>query len=502
MSATHDALAPFLTDPDAEVYCIRDLPEEVVSVLFAYVSRSPNTFRENLATLLGEEGLVGSGATDGERFDPASETARRFHEKWVVGYGHASVAEHSVLHYGVERLSILATKVLEDNRLASYTEKSTRYQYFGRDTVYRAPELWGSRHAEACEAAVGQLMDLYRELFSELDAHLRRKVPRPAKVKARPYEAALHAQVCDAARYLLPLATETMVALTINARAAAWAITKLLSHPLTEMRGLGEAMRAEGLKICPTLLRHADPNEFLSSSREALRRQIELPIGAAPAHEAPHGVQLLDASDDGLDRLVAALLYEHQGGSLASLRREVNAWPEARKRALVDEVQGRMGPHDQLSRPFEALRYTFEVVVDYGAFRDIQRHRIGTQINPGLDPWLGYEIPEDIVEAGGEARYREAMARAADLFARVAPDAPDAAPYLLPMAYRKRVVFDWDLREVAHFVRLRSTPQGHLSYRRIAWQMRDAVVARHPFVADLLVVDREAYPLGRLGRYA
>jgi thymidylate synthase ThyX len=500
MSASENPLAAFLTNPDAEIYCIRDLPEEVVSVLFAYVSRSPNTFRENLATLLGEEGLIGT-ATEGERFDPASETARRFHEKWVVGYGHASVAEHSVLHYGIERLSILATKVLEDNRLASYTEKSTRYQYFGRDTVYRAPELWGSPHAEACEAVVGGLMDLYRELFAEVDAHLRRKVPRPARVKPRPYEAALHAQVCDATRYLLPLATETMVALTINARAAAWAITKLLSHPLAEMRALGEAMRAEGLKICPTLLRHADPSEFLQDSRADLRATLPSTGDDAPDGEAPNGVQLLDATDDGLDRLVAALRYEHQGGALSALRREVAAWPVARKHDLLKTILGRMGPHDPLSRPFEALRYTFEVVVDYGAFRDIQRHRIGTQLNPGLDPWLGYEIPEDIIEAGGEARYREAMSRAADLYARVATDAPDAASYVLPMAYRKRVVFDWDLREVAHFVRLRSAPQGHLSYRRIAWQMRDAVVARHPFVADLLPVDREAYPLGRLGRY-
>jgi len=493
-------LAPFVTNPDAPVYCIRDLPEEVTSVLFAYVSRSPKTFRENLRALLGEEGLTATaGAT--AAFDPASDKARAFHEKWVVGYGHASVAEHSVLHYGLEQVSILATKLLEDARLASYTEKSTRYQYFGRDTFHRDAELWAGPHAQACEAGMVGLMDAYREAFSALDAFLRRKVPPKADANPRAYEAALHAQVCDAARYLLPLATRTMVAVTVNAREAAWMITKLLSSPLAEARELGGAMRAEGQKICPTLLRHADASAFLQAA-DALAFDAAAAIPAPSPGPAGNAVRLISAtpagSADALDHLLALWLAEHGRADLGATRRHVAGLPQAAKLDLLGRLHAAMGPHDVPPRAFEGLRYTFEVTVDYGAFRDIQRHRIGTQLNPLLDASLGFETPDEILEAGLATAYDEQMARAADRFERVARTHPVQAQYLLPLAYRKRVLFDWDLREVAHFVRLRSAAQGHISYRRLAWQMRDAVVAAHPFTAPFLPVDRNRYALGRL----
>jgi thymidylate synthase ThyX len=500
------ALRPFLTDADAEIYCIRDLPEEVVSVLFAYVSRSPRSFRENLVTLLGEEGIASPADVDG--FDPASEKAARFHKKWVIGYGHASVAEHSVLHYGIERLSILATKVLEDNRLAAFTEKSTRYQYFGRDTFYRDPALWSGPHADACEAGMNHLMDSYREVFEHVGAHLRAKHPPKPDVKPRLYEAALHAQVCDASRYLLPLATETMVAVTINARSAAWAISKLLSHPAEEMRVLGARMREEGLKICPTLLRHAEANAFQGALRDEATAYLDAELPGAPDKSETmetsgpgNGARLLRVDEDALDHVVAGLLAEHGPEGIEAISRRLASQTEAMKLALLERVHAAMGPHDQCPRAFERSNYSFELTVDYGAFRDIQRHRMATQINPTLTPALGYETPEEILEAGCGALYDEAMERAGSLFDAVAITHPVQAQYLLPLAYRKRVVFDWNLRELAHFVKLRSAAQGHISYRRIAWQIRDLVVEAQPWTAPFLPVDRERYPLGRLEAY-
>jgi len=507
-------LQPFVTNPDSPVYCLRDLPEEVTSVLFAYVSRSANSFRENLRALLGEEGIAAAtGSTAPSTglgaygFDPASETARRFHEKWVVGYGHASVAEHSVLHYGLEQVSILATKLLEDARLASYTEKSTRYQYFGRDTVRHDPDLAASPLGPACEAGLLAQMDAYRDTFAALDAFLRRKVPPKPDTNPKAYEAALHAQVCDAARYLLPLATRTMVAVTVNAREAAWMITKLLSSPLAEARELGLALRAEGRKICPTLLRHADANAFLPAAAGlAMTAAAEIPRTASGPGLAANGVRLVSATPDpagllgasALDHLLGLWLAEHGHADLAATRRHLAGQTEAAKLELLDRLHAAMGPHDVPPRAFEGLHATFEVTVDYGAFRDIQRHRIGLQLNPLLDTSLGYETPDEIVEAGLEPAYRQQMERSAELYARAAARFPVQAQYLLPLAWRKRVLFDWDLREVAHFVRLRSAPQGHISYRRLAWQMRDAVVAAYPFAAPFLPVDRNRYALGRL----
>jgi thymidylate synthase ThyX len=291
-----------------------------------------------------------------------------------------------------------------------------------------------------------------------------------------------------------------MVAVTVNAREAAWMITKLLSSPLAEARELGLALRDEGRKICPTLLRHADANAFLTTAADlAATAAASVPAGpASTGVEAGNGVRLVGFTPGGLDHLLGLWLAENGTADLATTLRHVAGLPEPAKLELLGRLHAAMGPHDIPPRAFEGLHYTFEVTVDYGAFRDIQRHRIGLQLNPRLDTSLGFETPDEIVEAGLEPAYHEQMERAADLYGRAASRFPVQAQYLLPLAWRKRVVFDWNLREVAHFVRLRSSPQGHISYRRLAWQLRDAVVAAHPFAAPFLPVDRNRYALGRL----
>ena len=503
-------LAPYVTDLDQPTYCLRGLPPEVVAELFAYVSRSARSFRENLVRLLegGElEGIAPeraaaepSSAEDDAAFHKARRRARRFHQKWVVGYGHASVAEHAELRFGLETVSIVASKVIEDNRLAGFTEKSTRYQLFDEDAFVAPPDLAGTTAGARLQETCRMLLRRYVELQEPVRKWVATRYPRDPAVREAAWARSVDAKVCDIVRYVMPAATRTAIGVSMNARAAAFAITKLLSHPLAECRALGEAMLDQGRRICPTLLDYAAPNAYLHETPPALgalAREIlaEVPRSAAPSDST---VRLVSHDPDGEERVLAALLYGATDHEYAAVAQRVQALSPAEREAVLREAVARRGPHDWPVRAFEATSYAMEITCDYGAFRDIQRHRMATQLHPLLDVSLGYETPPELEEAGLAGPFHEAMAAAAAAHAAIAETSPVAAQYVVPLAFRRRTMFVWNFREIEHFVRLRSSQQGHRSYRRVAWDVADAVAAVHPHLAALLTVDRETYSLERL----
>lgn len=498
-------LAPYVTNLDDDVYCIRNLPPEVTAVLFAYVSRSPLTFRENLATLLAGGDLAGMAdprapvePSEEPAFEHAARRARRFHEKWVVGYGHASVAEHADLKFALDAVSILACKALEDNRLAAYTEKSTRYQVFESSALVRPAELAGTPAGARLEAAWTRLLATYVTLQDPVRRHLERTVPRPPEASDAAWARALHAEVCDVVRYLLPAGTRTAVGVSMNARTAAHAITKLLSHPLAECRALGARMLVEGRTICPTLLRHAARSEYRAAAPVALRALAASLFAPPPTAPVGPRVRLVAFDPDGEERVLAAALYDVADRDHATVTERVLALAPAEREAVLAACTGGRAPYEAPARALEATSYTMEICCDYGAFRDIQRHRMATQLHPRLDVSLGYETPPELEEAGLAAPFHEAMATAAEAFAAIAGEHPDAAQYVVPLAFRRRTLFTWNLREIEHFVRLRSGRAGHRSYRTVAMDVADAVASVHPRLARLLTVDRSGRDLARL----
>ena len=268
-------LQPYVTNVERPIFALQNLPEEVVAVLFAYYSRSRESLRRNLLKLIQEQDLdldrrVRWADLAQDDLASAKQKAREFHEKWVVGYGHASVAEHAVAHLAVEDVSIVASKLVEDARLASYTEKSTRYVVFDRDKYYREPSLLNSRHARRYQETCGALLDTYTRLTEPLLAGIMKHAPRGARQSDRAFEGACRAKACDVLRYLLPAATLTNIGMTINGRALEQLISKLLSHPLAEAQQVGAAMKAEAQQIIPTLIKYADANPYLMETRRAM----------------------------------------------------------------------------------------------------------------------------------------------------------------------------------------------------------------------------------------
>ncbi|HEU4752901.1 MAG TPA: FAD-dependent thymidylate synthase, partial [Armatimonadota bacterium] len=390
---TRALLAPYVTSLDSSVFALKNLPEEVVAVLFAYYSRSRDDLRSNLLKLLQDRELDVARliAADGEAdLALARQKAREFHEKWVVGYGHASVAEHAVAHLAIENVSIVASKVIEDARLASYTEKSTRYVPFPRE-YYRAPEL-PENAAALYHAAVERLFDVYEELLPRVTEAVAATADRSQFKTERGFLNSCQAQACDALRYLLPAGTHTNIGLTANARTLEHLISKMLSHPLAEVRETGERIKEESQKVLPTLIKYARRKDYFVETAPAMQALADELLPGRPAEPGAEAVRLVASPSEPEARLAAAILYEFTDQPYEQVWERVRALsPAERQRVIAEYLERRrtygQPPHtytDPPLRSLEHLYFTFDILVDYGAFRDIQRHRMATQTTQRL----------------------------------------------------------------------------------------------------------------------
>jgi thymidylate synthase ThyX len=324
-----------------------------------------------------------------------------------------------------------------------------------------------------------------------------RDTPRGARQGDRAFEAACRAKTCDVLRYLLPAATLTNIGMTINGRALEQLIGKLLSHPLAEAQQVGAAIKAEAQQIIPTLIKYADVNPYLVETRRAMESCATDALDGTPPTGSAEAT-LVRYPADAEDQLVAALLYGYAAHPLVQIDARVRALAKEEKVRILDEYLKRRGPHDQPLRALEHLTYTFDILVDFGAYRDIQRHRMVTQTPQETTALHGYGTPPEIERYGLTDAYRTSMDEAAAAYAAIAAELPREAQYVLPLAYKKRALFTWNLREIHHFVQLRSSRQGHEAYRQIAHQVFRELERVQPLLARYIRVDLQDYSLARL----
>ena len=459
----------------------RDLTEEQIAVAFAMTSRRPEPFDEIAAQV-------------------SAQRAADFNRRWVVGYGHSSVAEHAVIHLAVENISRLACDGLEDNRLASYTEKSSRYQVIDAGSFHIPQELdaYPQLRGEYIAACRG-LFDAYQRLLDGVMRHLRRTEPPQDGEQEQDGAARLRLRrlATDACRAALPAATLTNVGVTANARALEHAISKLLSSELAEERDIGAELREQGRQVAPTLVKYAGHNPYLAE-----RRRIS---GIAGDDDAGDGdgdgdgdgktmrATLADYDRDAVRRLAAALLFR-QGGRYADVARRVDGMSGGERQAVVDDAVRRIGPHDAAPREFELAGYTFEFVFDYGALREFRRHRMQTCLSQPLTIGNGYDVPPLIEEAGMRAVYEAALAEAERAFMGIRKVSPAAAQYLVTHGHRQRALARISLRECYHLFRLRASRQAHESIRGpVLAAMRLAVAAQPELFRHLRLRDAPAW---------
>ena len=416
------------------------LTQEQMAVVFAMTSRSPDPF-DTIAQRVSEE-----RATD-------------FHERWVLDYGHASVAEHAVIHLAVENISRVACDALEDNRLASYTEKSSRYQVIQPGDYHAPQELSNPDVRQYYRDTINQLFNTYGQLIEKSTKWLNGQHPKQDNETQNAYNLRIRRMATDACRNVLPAAILTNVGLTANARTLEHAISKLLSSDLDETIALGHTVRDQARQTVPTLVKYADYNPYLAGRQLGNINHI-LP------HDAEYGVPaqatLVDCQDDPTVKLATALLYRNSAGSYADLNHHVRALTLQARADIVADACRDFGRHDQLPREFETATYSFEFTIDYGAMREFNRHRMMTRVHRPLTTRMGTRMPTLMTQAGLEAPFQKATAAAEELF-NVLENAHghNVAQYAVSHAHLQPVLATMNLRQLAHIIALRTSPRAH-----------------------------------------
>ncbi|TMK23039.1 MAG: thymidylate synthase [Actinobacteria bacterium] len=494
-SAEREVLSRYFTNVDRPVFCVVDLPEIVKGALFARYSRT----KKSLRRLFLDEFYDGSqtGAAAGK---VGSAKAEELYDRIFIEYGDDSVAQLGGAHIAVEQCSNVLTKVIERGRLAGYLEQSTRYVPYddrpgGRWRYYLEPSITASPHAATYREAMDRMFELYAASVEPTVAAFRERYPQQPEDPDRVYTASIRAKALDALRGMLPAATVSNLGVYASGQAYEMMLFRLLASPLAEAQAVGEMMLAELRAVIPSFLVRVDqPNrggewiDYLRNNRSAMREMVsELFAGEEP--EPRPLVTLTAWDDDAEEALVAAMLYPYSDLPEDRLLEIARKMPfEERVRVLRTYVGERRNRRHKPGRAFERASYRFDVLGDYGGFRDMQRHRMLTIDWQELTPGHGYELPPEAEELGFAVAYREAVERSAGAWERIHPDLPDQAAYAVSMAYRIRYVMQMNLREAFHVIELRSSPQGHAAYRKVAHEMyrQIADVAGHRTVAEFM----------------
>ncbi len=529
--AERERLAPFFTNVDRPIFGLR-LPQEVAGALFSRYSRSAKDLRRTfLDEFLGDADLAEVLDTPGPAGadDPALRRARAFYDRVLIGYGDDSVAQLGGAHVACEGISNVAAKVLEDPRIGiAPLEKSTRYVRFdrkdrdGRHLFFVEPALAESAHGRHYIELMELLFETYSRQMEPMIAHVRKAVPleetelrhpgtgdtvtyaearkdeKLARWAESAYRSTVRAHACDILRGYLPAATRTNVGLFGVGQAFEYLLSKCLSSDLTELRDLGGAIRRELDTLIPSFVKRAQASPYISETFNQTRALAE-GLVTEPVREGP-AVTLVDFDVQAEERVIAAILYPHSTHPLSQLRELAAGLPDERRQEVLDTyMQGRRHRREKPGRALEQVFYTFDIIGNLGAYRDLQRHRLLSQERQDFTTAHGYDTPPEIVEAGFEDDYRRCMERAAEIHERVRADHPREAQYLVPFAYRTRWYMKMNLREAVHIGELRTMPQGHPDYRTITQEMWRRIGEVHPRLARYAkFIDWKTYRLGRL----
>ena len=483
-------LAPHFTNLDRPVFGLVNLPETVKGALFARYSRYSGTLRQ----LYLEE--FAADVPAGERpFDGAEgERAAGLYERVFVGYGDDSIAQVGGAHIACEWVSNVLTKVLQRGRLAAYLEQSTRYIPYNRPMSTRAGESYRYYRDDDLgprfEAAMNELFAIYSRSLTGVEEWAAQRWPRGEEPEGA-WRRSIRAKALDLTRGLLPAATLSHVGIYASGQAYEQMVLRLMASPLPEAREFGAMILRELQQIMPSFVSRVERPErggewvsYLQRRREATESWVSrLGLDRRGAEDAP-SVELIHV-DGSEEDLLASCLFESAATPETEIRARLDVLDRDERAQLLGALVGERGNRrHRPGRGFEALRYRFEIVSDYGAFRDLQRHRMLTCQWQRLGPDLGAGVPEEVREAGVGDEFERALEISRAEHERLS-DAGlgDAASYALCLAYRIRYVLDLNAREAMHLIELRSGREGHPAYRAVAQAMHERIAAIHPAVA-------------------
>ncbi len=511
-------LRRYVTNLDQPVFALVNLPEVVKGALFARYSRSSKSLRRLfLDEFVGDLDVAGDATVDAT---VGLRRAEELYDRVFFEYGDDSVAQLGGVHLACEQASNVLTKVLERGRLMSYLEQSTRYIGYdsrlpsGHYRYYRPPEILDSPLGARYVGDMDRMFDAYAALLPRVQSWLAARHPRHPEDSDFVHRQAIRAKALDAARGMLPAASLSNVGIYGTGQSYESLLVHMRAHPIPEARAYAAMMLTELRKVIPSFLQRVDlPDRggawsaYLATTSDDTARVLErlwpeaLEHPAGPPEPALE-VRLVDFDPEGEDKVLAAICFAHSRRSEEDALRLVGRMGTDERAALLAAYVGdRKNRRHRPGRAFERTDYRFELVTDYGAFRDLQRHRLLTIEWQPLSVHLGHEVPAGVEEAGEREQFLECMDRSAALHRTLAVDFPVQASYAVSLAYRIRYVMQMNAREAMHLIELRSGAQGHPAYRRVAQQMHQAIAekAGHRALADAMIhVDHGDTDLERL----
>jgi thymidylate synthase ThyX len=506
--------------PSVEVYAVYGVEPEIQAYAMAKYSRSALSMKESLREI-------------------SQQKAEKFLNTFYFQYGHRSIADLAHIALAIERLSILAAVAVADEQRWDGQERSTRYQDFKKSGYY-TPDFDKPQAKQLYQETVDSLFAEYESLSESMFHHLASITPKPAEMKQEAYDRTLRARAFDISRYLLPLAANTSLGEIVNARTLENQVSHLLAHTHKEVRQLGEllkqaaispaynvnqeslkelveqiraaspelAARAEQellreVRVAPTLVKYADPNQYEIETRRTMRQIASELMGDLPIADTPT-VDLLEEEPLEVE-LASTLIYEHSHYSYRQIRLAVQAAGEAIRREIIDLGLSHRGRHDEMLRAFCAgQQFRFDILMDIGGFRDMHRHRRCIQIGQEFTTRHGYDAPDELQAAGVRQNYDAVMQRTAAAVEQLASqggaEAQESSQYAIPLGFRKRTLFKMDFAEVVYISELRTGPAGHFSYRNVAYAMYEAVAKKYPALAKYLRVHDVREPVDLLKR--
>ncbi|HEX7244223.1 MAG TPA: FAD-dependent thymidylate synthase [Solirubrobacterales bacterium] len=488
-------LVPHFTNLDRPVFALVNLPETMKGALFARYSRYSGTVRRLYLEEFAAEAGEGARPFDGKE----GERAAGLYERVFVGYGDDSIAQVGGAHVACEWVSNVLTKVLQRGRLAAYLEQSTRYIPYdkllpedagGGYRYYRDGEL-----GPEFGAAMDEIFAIYSRSLVQVEEWAAERWPRGDGEPEGPWRRSIRAKALDLLRGLLPAATLSHVGIYASGQAYEQLLLRLMASPLPEAREYGGMILRELKQVMPSFVSRVERPDrggewisYLEQRREHTEEWVSrLGLDRRGAGEAVPSVELLHV-DGSEDDLLAACLFESAAVPETEVLARIDVLDGEERAELLGAMVGeRANRRHRPGRGFEALRYRFEIVSDYGAFRDLQRHRMLTCQWQRLGPDLGAGIPEEVREAGAGEEFERALEISRAEYERlVAAGLREQAPYALSLAYRIRYTLDLNAREAMHLIELRSGREGHPTYRAVAQAMHERIAAIHPGVAEAM----------------
>ncbi len=506
-----DVLRRYFTNLDGPVFALVNLPEVVKGALFARYSRSPKSLRRLfLDEFVGDLDISGDQSIDATI---GLDRAEELYQRVFFDYGDDSVAQLGGVHLACEQASNLLTKVLEWGRLMSYLEQSTRYIAYdsrlgGRYRYHRDPAVLAGPLGTRYVGDLDRIFDAYSQCAEFVTDHVRSTIERGPDDSEFVYRTATRAKALDAVRGMLPAAATSNVGIYGTGQAFEQLLLRMRAHPLPEARAYSDLMLHELRKVIPSFLRRVDLpdrggkwSEYFTDTREQSGAIVRELFGGTPVEPSAE-VTLVDFDPEAEDKILAAICYSHSSLPEDQILAKVRGLGADERLSLLKAYIGdRTNRRHKPGRAFERSFYRFDILSDYGAFRDMQRHRMLTIEWQQLTPNHGYSRPELAEEAGVGGLFDETMQRSAALHDVLLEAHPEQAPYAVAMAYRMRYSMQFNVREAFHMLELRSSPQGHPSYRRVALDMHRLIgeQAGHHVLAEAMnFMTTEAPELERL----